>query len=144
MYGKHGLVKLVALAAALAPLAFASVQSAEPPHARQHEAVALAGLKLNGERKWPTDEPLRQGMANIRKALGPHFGAIHQGTAAPRVYQALAARIEAEVAGIVRNCKLDPEADAMLHLVLADLLQGVEPWRARTSGSAGATAPSGW
>ncbi len=30
------------------------------------------------------------------------------------------------MAGIVQNCKLDKEADAQLHLVLADLLAGAE------------------
>jgi hypothetical protein len=38
----------------------------------------------------------------------------------------LASKVEAEVANIVSNCKLEPKADAQLHLIVADLLAGSE------------------
>ena len=41
-------------------------------------------------------------------------------------YGALATKVSTEVAGIVQNCKLEPEADAQLHLVIADIMAGVE------------------
>lgn len=41
-------------------------------------------------------------------------------------YGALAKKVNGEVNGIVANCKLEPKADAQLHLVIADVLEGVE------------------
>jgi len=40
--------------------------------------------------------------------------------------EALAKKVESEVAGIVQNCKLEPEADAQLHIVIADLMAGAD------------------
>ncbi len=56
-------------------------------------------------------------------------------------YDALASRIEARVNFIVANCRLPPAADANLHYVIADLLQGVNLMRARIPFVRGTTAP---
>jgi len=55
--------------------------------------------------------------------------AIHAGKETDAQYAALAGKIEAQVQGIVANCKLAPAADANLHYVIADLLQGVSLMR---------------
>jgi hypothetical protein len=39
------------------------------------------------------------------------------------------------VAYAVANCKLEPNADAMLHLVIADLMAGTESMEGKTSNS---------
>ena len=63
-------------------------------------------------------------------------------TAGDAQYDALAGRIEREVNSIVANCKLPPAADANLHYVIADLMQGVslmrggDPQRTRHDGAA--------
>ena len=44
-------------------------------------------------------------------------------------YAALADRVESQVNGVVRNCRLPPEADAQLHLVISDILDGAEMMR---------------
>lgn len=85
-----------------------------------------ANLVLDHGKKWQTDEPLRQGMSAIRNAVAKDVKAIHANEAKPEQYRALAKKVEAEVAGIVRNCKLEPEADAQLHIVIAELLAGAE------------------
>ena len=41
-------------------------------------------------------------------------------------YQALAKQIESQVGGIVANCKLEPKADAMLRIVIADIGAGTD------------------
>ena len=110
----------VALTVALAFAApFAYGQAA---HQHDHGA-AEAKLVLNQGEKWPTDAPLRQGMENIRAALG-----------AGMKYQALANKVNAEVAGIVQNCKLEPEADAQLHIVIAELMAGAEAMEGKVQG----------
>ena len=118
-------LKQAALAIA-ASLAFAGpALAAEEAHSHGHAATE-AKLVLNHGQKWPTDAPLRQGMESIRAAVAKDVDAIHAGKATPGQYKALAERISQEVAGIVQNCKLDPEADAQLHLVIAELMAGAE------------------
>jgi hypothetical protein len=41
-------------------------------------------------------------------------------------YRALGTTVEQEVARIVAECKLEPKADAMLHVVIGDLVAGAE------------------
>ena len=94
--------------------------------AHDHSAATPHKLALNQGRKWATDEPLRAGMGRIRGLVEPQLGAAHAGKLTPAQYRELATRVEAEVGGVVANCKLEPEADAMLHLVIADLAQGAD------------------
>ena len=84
---------------------------------REHELIV--GLQ--------TDAPLRQGMENIRAALANGAKTIEQ-------YEALAARVAGEVAYIVQNCKLPEDADAQLHLVIAEILEGTEAMQGRAPG----------
>ena len=103
-----------AVAAALA-LAFAGPSfAAGEAHSHEH-AAGEAKLVLNQGKKWPTDAPLRQGMENIRSAVAKGMKD-----------EALAKAVETEVAGIVQNCKLEPEADEQLHIVIAELMAGAE------------------
>ena len=85
-----------------------------------------AALSLHDGAKWKTDATLRRGMQNIRDLLEPQLQAIHHDRLKPAEYAALASGIEDEVASIVAGCKLDKEADAMLHLVLAEINAGTE------------------
>ena len=119
MIRKTALAITVALAFG-APLAYG-----QAGHDHGH-AASEAQLVLNQGKKWPTDAPLRQGMENIRSALAKDVNAIHANKATAKQYQALAAKVTGEVAGIVQNCKLEPAADEQLHLVIAELMAGAE------------------
>jgi len=122
---------LCAIAAGVFGLASATTVRAQNDHAHQHDSAAAAveQLQLDGERKWPTDAPLRAGMATIHAAFEADHPAIHAGQQTDAQYEALAGRIETQVNSIVANCKLPPAADANLHFVIADLLQGVSLMR---------------
>lgn len=115
-------------------------QAQAHPHA--HPAGAAAGLQLDAGRKWGTDAALRAGMAAIQRVFEADHPAIHSGAETDAQYAALAGRIETQVQSIVANCRLPPAADANLHLVIADLLQGVammrgqQPARTRHDGAA--------
>lgn len=85
------------------------------------EADVPAKLALNKGRKWTTDAPLRTGMARIRDLAAGGVERAHAGTLDAKAAAALGGQVEQEVAGIVANCKLEPQADAMLHLVIADI-----------------------
>ena len=126
-------IRQAALAAALA-LAFGGpALAAKDAHEHGHGAQE-AKLVLDHGKKWQTDEPLRKGMESIRGALAAELKAIHANKATPRQYKALADRIESEVAGIVQNCKLEPDADAQLHIVVAELLAGAEAMHGKEKG----------
>lgn len=92
--------------------------------AHSHDAAGEAKLVLDHGKKWQTDAPLRQGMESIRAAV-----------AKEKNYGALAKKINAEVAGIVQNCKLEPEADAQLHIVIADLMHAAEVMEGKVKGA---------
>ena len=114
-----------------ARIAFAQHEHGEPSQHAQHQAAegAVGQLKLNGTAKWATDASLREGMANIRAAFDADHPAIHAGKQSDAAYAALATRIDQQVKSIVANCRLPAEADANLHFVIADLLQGVSIMR---------------
>lgn len=83
-------------------------------------------LKLNAGKKWGTDEPLRQGMANIKSTVEKNLGAVQAGKVDAAKYKAIAGEVNGQVAFMVQNCKLDKDADEVLHAVLAQMLQGAE------------------
>lgn len=91
-----------------------------------HEHATHGKLTLDHGKKWPTDEALRVGMTNIRNLVEPQLRAIHGGKLTAAQYSDLAQKVEGQVGYIVANCKLDPKADAMLHLVIADIGTGVD------------------
>lgn len=103
--------------------------------AEHHHHGGEASLYLNQGQKWATDDPLRQGMGHIRAAMAAKLQAIHTKRLSQAEYGKLAAQLEQEVGGIVAACKLPEEADAMLHLVLADLGAGADAMAGRTKGS---------
>lgn len=118
---KSGVPALI-LSAILATHALYAAQ----PHPHEHGAAAGTQLQLDNGKKWNTDAPLRRGMGAIRTLVDKVPHALHAGTGKPEAYAALGAKIEAETAKIIAECKLEPKADAMLHLVVADLLAGAE------------------
>ncbi len=81
-------------------------------HSHGHDAHAL---ELNAGKKWATDDPLRQGMTKIRDAVDAKLPAVHRGKMSTAQYAALGGEIDAQIAHIVQNCKLDPKADEVLH-----------------------------
>ena len=107
-------MRRTALAAVLT-LAFGAPALAAGDAHSHDPAAGEAKLVLNQGKKWETDAPLRQGMENIRSAVAKGMNS-----------DALAKKVEAEVAGIVQNCKLEPAADEQLHIVIADLLAAAE------------------
>lgn len=92
----------------------------------QHEndvAVSASPQAPKPAQGWPTDAPLRAGMANIRTSVETlrHLEMGHMSR-----QQALSevAMIDLSIVRIIANCKLDPDADAVLHQVIAKLVHG--------------------
>ena len=120
----------IAAIVALFALGAAAPSFAADPHA--HAAADRAHFTLDQGRKWSTDEPLRINMEGIRSAVVLKRDAIHDGSLSAREYEALAGTIEAHVATIVAECRLAPEADGDLHLIVADLLEGADAMRGKS------------
>ena len=93
-------------------------------HSHSHDTGGAAQLTLNSGKKWATDANLRQGMSRIRDALAAELPAIHAGKTTAKQYQTLAQKANDQIAFMVKNCKLDE--DAMLHLLLADIIAGAD------------------
>lgn len=123
---------LSALLAASLMCATAGVGLAAASPSHQGHAgtgASIAELTLNDGQKWPSDTALREGMTGIRATLRASLSQIHGGSFSVAEYAALADRVESQVNGVVRNCRLPPEADAQLHLVISDILDGAEMMR---------------
>ena len=126
------LVAATAIAAAWGP-AVTAATAADTAHS--HEASAPSKLALNAGRTWETDAPLRTGMGRIRDLADATVARAHAGRMDAGQYAVIAGQVEQEVAGIVANCKLEPRADAMLHLVIADLGAATEALKAKAPGA---------
>lgn len=114
------------LAGALS-LAGAGAAWAAADHAHGHEhGSSAATLHLDAGKKWATDDALRQAMGGIRQAMVASLHEIHENRLSTKGYAGLAHTVEEAVGSIVANCKLSAEADAQLHIVVAELLAGAE------------------
>ncbi len=112
------LLLAVALSSPLAALAATD--------AHDHGTTDTHKLGLNAGKKWGTDDALRQAMSAIRVSVSQTLPVAHSGKATPAEYDAFAKGVTGQVAYIVENCKLDPAADAQLHIIVADIMNGVE------------------
>ena len=113
----------------------APVVAAADPHSQAHAAQSHA-LSLDHGRKWATDAALRKGMGEIRAALAAKRHAIQEGALGASDARALAGTLESQVAFIVAECKLEPAADANLHIVVADLVASVDAMKSAPSAAA--------
>lgn len=130
-------LKLNALAVALASaamLSLAAPASAADEHKHEQGAATTHELTLNKGKKWATDEPLRKGMGEIRGLIAANDQAIHKGRLKPEDYAALGSKIEGQVGYIVANCKLEPAADANLHLILEEVTAGADAMQGKEKG----------
>jgi fructose-specific component phosphotransferase system IIB-like protein len=91
-----------------------------------HAAHESPRLTLDAGRKWATDAPLRRAMEDIQSALYQQRQAILERNLGEAQSKALGQLIEARVATIVAECKLEPRADANLHIVVADLVEAAD------------------
>ena len=123
-------MKRIVFAASLALAAAVPALSVEP-HAHDGQPP-VHELTLDHGSKWATDAPLREGMSRIRAALAGKHAAMSNGTLDDAGYAELGDTIEKNVASIVANCKLSPEADANLHVVVAELANAADAMRSAT------------
>lgn len=128
--------KIAAILSAAALLSLSPGMASAQDHSHSHDEGKPAQPTLNNGKKWTTDDNLRQSMSRIRDALAAELPAIHSGKATTEQYRALAQKTNDQIAFMVKNCKLEPKADAMLHLVLADIIAGADAMSAQDGSGA--------
>jgi hypothetical protein len=120
---------LPSLAAAVLFATLASGQpvvAAEEHHHHGESSAAAQKLELNAGKKWATDAALRQSMDDINQAMARALPLIHKKRFSDSDYATLATTINQKVGYAVEHCKLEAKADAMLHLVIGELIAGAE------------------
>ena len=131
---KHSGIALLLLALA----ATSSAVAADAHH--HHHEVAPAKLALDHGKKWATDASLRQAMTTLRAALAGKLQGIHQDTLSKDDFAALGAGIDRQIEAMVSQCKLTPEANAMLHIVIAELAAAAEVMQGKAAGDGSGAA----
>jgi len=130
----------ILLGAAILSGALALVPAAARAEAQPHEHGhgAAPQLMLDHGKRWSTDAPLREGMTRIRAIVEPRLEQVHAGGIDRATYSQMAGAIEAQLAYIVGNCKLEPEADAVLHVIIGGIGEGVDAMNAGAQAGQGA------
>ena len=65
-------------------------------------------------------------MSTIHQTVSQTLRTAHSGKAKVADYEAFGKDVTAQITYIVENCKLDPKADEQLHIIVADMMSGVE------------------
>jgi len=97
-----------------------SILSQTHEHEHEYEGAKQLGLALDHGKKWQTDAPLREAMASLRS-----LAQVAQKKNTSDANQTAARLMNEEIQKIFKNCKLTPKADAMLHLILTDLMTNI-------------------
>lgn len=119
-------------------LTLATAAGAKAEDAHSHEGADGTELVLNNGAKWETDDPLRTGMAGLRDDIAAALPQIHDGAFTPAQYVELAGKVDGRIQYLVENCKLSPEADEQLHVVLVEIMDGAEAMKGESGQMQGA------
>lgn len=104
-------------------------------HGFDHPAV----LTPPEGQRWATDEPLREAMERLRSSVEERLAAQENGNVDGAQAQALAQTVEREVAYMIENCKLPPEPDAALHVLIARMLSAAHELKESPAGAEAAS-----
>jgi len=89
-----------------------------------HHAVDSDALTPPEGERWETDEALRSSMERLRATVEETLpaDASASGTLDAATAQTVAQTVEREIAFMIENCKLPPEPDAALHVLIARMM----------------------
>ena len=121
---KYSLVQAVTGLGLALVLSLTTLPSLAAEH--QHDDMHGVELQLNAGQKWQTDAPLRQAMGKIGQSVNMALTDIHNNQLDAAGYAALTEQVHTQVAYMVENCQLEPQADAQLHIVIARLIDSAE------------------
>lgn len=93
-------------------------------HSHGHDSHEPSALTLNAGQRWNTDAALRTGMQRIRDASSRVVGEKVSGPISKDEAKQFSTTVQESVEYLVKNCKLEPKADAALHVLITDLMTG--------------------
>lgn len=108
--------------------------AADAAHSHGHGHEVHGTMELNHGKKWETDAALRQGMGALHQIVSTGLDNVHANALKDDDYKKMSGEIMTQFTYIVENCKLEPEADAQLHILLGNIVQGVETIEGKMSG----------
>ncbi len=119
-------LSVAVIVAALATLGYLAWPHLHRAHSHAHDSAHdhTAVLSLDGGKRWATDEPLRQGMQRIRDAVSTNLESHVRGGLSTEQAKALTTVVQDNINYLIQNCRLEPKADAVLHVFITDLLSG--------------------
>lgn len=106
----------------------AVVLAATPALAHRHAAHEPSPPPAASAARYPADAALRTAMGRVRNAVEAFEHARHGHMGAEQV-RALSAHLDAQIAKVFSECRLEPQADASLHVILGTLLKGSRAMR---------------
>lgn len=130
---------IVAIVAVLAVIGFLAWPHLHHAHGHSHGSADGDSpvLVLNDGKPWSTDEALRTGMQRMREAIALGLDKHRQGRLQPEDTAMLATAVQDNVNYLIQNCRLEPKADAVLHVFITGLLGGAALVNAKPPASEG-------
>ena len=129
----------LAIAIVVLPISLSHAETHAHGHADEahhHHAASATAMQLDNGSQWITGAPLRKAMATVSNEMRALLPAIHEDQLAVEQYEAIAATVNEQVTYIIENCGLEGEADAQLHLVIADLMAGANTMQGKVDDKA--------
>jgi len=103
---------------------FAAIAEQKQAHPHDHDTNPQQ-IRLNQGEKWEIDESLNIGMTLIKQEVIKNLDDIHNDLFSNQQYAQLAIELDKQLAFLFKNCQLPPQADAQLHILLAQIGRGV-------------------
>ena len=120
------MASIVAMASSFALSMVASTAQAATAHDHSQHSQAPVNTQVTPAERWATDDALREGMTRLHQAVQRSLPADPRQALDDAAAAELQREIEAGTSYLIANCRLPEAADAALHGLLIDLLQGAE------------------
>lgn len=135
----RGPLVIIAVAAAVAVIGYLAWPHLHHSHEHAHGSADGGSpvLVLDDGKPWSTDEALRTGMQRMRGAIALVLENHRQGRLRPEETELLATTVQDSVNYLIQNCRLEPKADAVLHVFITELLEGATLVNAQPPAPAG-------
>jgi len=108
--------------------------------AHEHDDHGGGAITSNNGEQWQTDAALRRGMTEIRVAVDMLTPTFNAGQLNQNQANQISEVVNGSVNTMIEQCKLEPAADANLHIILAQMLSAAAQVKASPSSDEGMPA----
>lgn len=114
-----------------------SVETPEAAHAHANGHDQAAAPVLAVGQRWATNASLRAAMNRIRESVAMRLPAYHQDDLQAAEADALAAEVKRDIQSMIANCRLAPEPDAALHVLIGRMMGALDALHANPASTHG-------